>query len=110
MEDIELRKLSDQFDREMMNVYNVALKKCNYKAIRFLQMFLEYKGVTTAKMLLSKRDVQYGFTELYLCGCLGLSMEVLVLKPEYRSLFTEEELQEAKRRMVGVDFFIANLP
>lgn len=105
MEDIGLHKLSDQFDREMMNVYNSALKKCNYKAIRFLQMFLEYKGITTAKMLLSKRDVQYGFTELYLCGCLGLSMEVLVLKPEYRPLFTEEELREAKRRLVAVEYY-----
>lgn len=105
MEDIDLHKLSDQFDREMMNVYNAALKKCNYKASRFLQMFLEYKGVTTAKMLLSKRDVQYGFTELYLCDCLGLSMEVLVLKPEYKALFTADELQEAKRRLVDVEYF-----
>ena len=107
MQDIDLHKLSDQFDREMMNVYNSALKKCNYKASRFLQMFLEYKGVTTAKMLLSKRDVQYGFTELYLCGCLGLSMEVLVLKPEYKALFTTDELQEAKRRLVDVEYLKA---
>lgn len=104
MEDKELHKLSDQFDKEMMNVYNSALRKCNYKATRFLQMFLEHKGVMTAKMLLSKRDVQYGCTELYLCGCLGLSMEALVLKPEYKALFTEEDLHKANRRLVEVGY------
>lgn len=107
MESKELQILSDRFDKEMMNVYNSALKKCNYKASRFLQMFLEYRGVTTAKMLLSKKDVQYGFTELYLCGCLGLSLEVLVLNPEYNALFSEDELQEAKRRLVEVEYITA---
>lgn len=43
--------------------------------------------------------MQSGLYELFNCGRLDLTVESLVCQPEYQSLFTYEELEEAKRRI-----------
>lgn len=46
-----------------------------------------------------------GFTELFLRGKanLKLSVEYLVLKPEWREMFTEEQLSTARKRLIEVE-------
>jgi hypothetical protein len=94
-----LRDLENQFHRDMLNIYERALHECKYRANRFLQMIGEHGGVKTAKRLLHTPGLQYGFAELWQCGCLKLTMEALVLKSQYAELFTDEEKQIARTRL-----------
>ena len=94
-----MKDLSGQFDQDMMEVYRAAKRECNYNAIRFLEMLHELGGLRTAKELLSTDGVQYGFSKLWECGCLHLTVECLVLRRKYRPLFDEAELNRAKKRL-----------
>ena len=92
-------KLVDEFHNEMIEIYHQAKEKCNYTAIRFLQMVIDKGGVTAAKELLSSEKPQEGLTRLWECGQLDISMEALVLDPRFESLFTGEERRTAKERL-----------
>ena len=91
--------LQEQFDQAMMDVYNNALEHCNYKATYFFQMLHERGGLATAKYLITTDTPSTGFTKLWECGRLDLTVEAVALKPEYASLFTEEELELARQRL-----------
>jgi hypothetical protein len=99
-----LEALEKQFHRAMIGVYEAALRKCHYNASRFLQMVNEHGGVGAARILLHTPGFQYGFTELWLCKCLDLSMEALVIREEYAPLFTAEEHQIARERLKSCDY------
>lgn len=94
-----MSNLVDEFNREMLTVYTSAKEECNYNATRYLQMISVHGGLTTAKKLLSENKIHDGLTALYLCNRLDLTVEALVLKEKYKSLFTEEELKIAKKRL-----------
>ncbi len=102
-DDRNLKTLEDRFHRAMIGVYEAALHKCQYNATRFLQMVNEHGGVEAAQILLHTPGFQYGFTELWLCKCLDLSMEALVIREEYAPLFTAEERQIARERLKSCD-------
>jgi len=91
--------LEAKFHEAMINIYNSAWKECNYRATAFLHMVVSMGGVQTAKKLLSTSVMQSGLYELFECGRLDLTVETLVLQPEYQDLFTPEELAEARRRI-----------
>ena len=71
--------LETQFDRAMSGVYEGAKRECNYNATYFIQMLHEHGGLQTARRLLASRNAAYGFTILWECGRLDLS----VWKPKY---------------------------
>jgi hypothetical protein len=89
----------ERFHRAMVEIYRTGLAECGYNARRFLQMVNEGGGVATAKTLLAHSGVQMGFTELWACGRLDLTVEAHALKPEFSSLFTPDELEEARTRL-----------
>lgn len=93
-----------EFGREMVQVYKKAKEECDYNATRYLQMISEYGGLITAKKLLGENKVHDGLTALYLCGRLDLTVEKLVLQEKYRSLFTEEEIKTAKKRLSDLSY------
>lgn len=93
------QRLENRFHRDMQHLYDEAWRKCKYKATYFMQMVSEHGGVQTAKILLNKSGYQYGFTELWLCGCLNLSVEAHVLRSAYAELFTDDETQVARKRL-----------
>jgi hypothetical protein len=95
----DLNKLENQFHRAMLAIYENALRECRHSANRFLQMVANHGGLQAAKILLHTPGFQYGFTELWHCGRLDITMEALVLKPQYADLFTEEEKQIARDRL-----------
>ncbi|MCU1732895.1 MULTISPECIES: hypothetical protein [unclassified Pseudomonas] len=99
--------LEDQFHAAMLNIYESAARlKPPYRATRFLQMVQSSGGKNTADQLLASANPSQGFTELFLRGedNLKLSVEYLVLQDRWRSLFTEEQLSIAHKRLrqVGV--------
>jgi hypothetical protein len=86
------------FERDMSGIYDAA-KAAGYNATRFLVMIREHGGLETARRLLASSDVSYGFTELWMLGRQDLTVEALVLKPDYEPLFTAEELRRAGDRL-----------
>jgi hypothetical protein len=92
-----------EFTDAMLNICREA-KKLGYRPGRFQQMIGEQGGLRTAQSLPSSAKVSEGFTTLWEMKRLDLSMEALVLKERWASLFTPEELAEARRRMREMGF------
>jgi hypothetical protein len=82
-----------------------AAKARNYIPTYFMQMLGELGGVETAKRLLAKSEPQTGLYELWRLGLLKDSMEAVVLQDKFRSLFTPEEIAEARRRLEELGYF-----
>jgi hypothetical protein len=94
MEDLERR-----FHRAMIGIYETARAECRYTATRFLQMLSTQGGLMTARALLATEAPSDGFTRLWECGRLDLTVEAHVLKPEFAPLFSENERDTARRRL-----------
>jgi len=92
------------FHQEMLGIYRAAKEKCDYNATRFLQMVSEIGGYKTAQKLLNSGEAAEGFTTLWECGRLDLSVEALVLKPKYRKLFNIQELNTARDRLARMGY------
>lgn len=89
--------LVKEFDRDMLNIFYLA-KDVGYIPTRFLQMIEEIGGVETAKRLLSTQNyIQEGIVKLWKLGRLDLSIESLVIRIKYRTLFSEKEIETAKK-------------
>ncbi|MCX5715037.1 MAG: hypothetical protein NT033_09655 [Candidatus Omnitrophica bacterium] len=100
-----LDQLIKQFHEEMINIYVRAKKECNYTPTYFLNMVNESGGLETAKLLLLKETVSSGFTKLYECGRLDLTVEALVLRNPWQQLFTQAEKEIAKKRLEKLGYF-----
>jgi hypothetical protein len=88
-----------EFHQGMGDIYRLAKEECSYNAARFLQMLGEYGGLGTGKRLLASDAIQYGFTELWLCHRLDLTVEAYVISDKFRVLFTREEIKRAEERL-----------
>lgn len=91
--------LAHDFDNAMMNVYRTAKEECAYNATMFLRMLHGHGGIEMARRLLSGEAPQYGFTKLWECGRLDITVECLVLDLRYQELFDHHELETARRRL-----------
>ncbi len=97
--------LQQRFTEAMVEIYKGALGECDYRATRFLEAVRSKGGQRTAQDLLHSEGWQDGFTALYLCGCLHLTMEALIVEnPEWHPLFTQDELQIARKRLTDCGY------
>jgi hypothetical protein len=92
------------FQEAMLEIYEKAKKECRYNASRFFQMITEQGGLQTARYLLHAPGLSDGFTALWKCKRLDLTVEAYVLKPEWRDLFTEEERKVAAKRLSDLGY------
>ena len=88
-----------EFERAMKDIYVRAKSEANYTATYFLGMLSDYGGLGTAQRLLASTQASTGFTALYERGRLDLTVEALVVKPEFAGLFTDEEIDIARQRL-----------
>ena len=88
-----------EFERAMKDVYVRAKSEANYTATYFVGMLSDYGGLGTAQRLLATTQASTGFTALYERGRLDLTVEALVVKPEFAGLFTDEEINIARQRL-----------
>lgn len=98
-------ELEKQFHQDMINIYQRANVESNYQPTYFLKMVSELGGVETAKRLLKTPNAQQGFGTLQKLGRLDLSMEAHVIKPEYATLFSDAEIDEARERLERQGYF-----
>ena len=101
-----MTELEKRFDRDMRSIYTTAKRECGYNATRFLQLVGEKGGLAAAKQLISKPGGTEGFTTLWEHHRLDLSVEALVLKPEYKSLFSENEQKLCRDRLIEFGYEI----
>lgn len=81
--------LETQFDAAMKNIYKRAKSEANYNASRFLQMLATHSGLDTAKLLLHSATVSEGYTSLWERGRLDLTVEALVLTPQWQNPYSQ---------------------
>jgi len=101
---IKHNSLEINFHKEMLGIYRKAKEECGYIATRFLQMVANNGGLKTAKKLLATSEPSDGFTELWEKHRLDLTVECLVLRPEYRPLFTDDEIATARERLISYGY------
>lgn len=98
------------FANAMTQVFHRAKREAGYTATRFAQMLGEHGAVRTAKMLLHAKVVSEGFSALWEAKRLDLTVEYLVLRPEFRDLFDDDELAIARARLLDFGLDINQLP
>jgi len=93
-----MEDLIKKFSIDMENICHEAAK-FGYNPTYFWQMIQSMGGYQAAKRLIHGKNPQSGLTRLWKLGKLGLSLEAHAIKPEYSTLFTEEERQICKERL-----------
>jgi hypothetical protein len=83
----------------MLDVYQRAKTEAGYNASRFLSMVTEQGGYEAARTLLHAQNVSEGYTALWERKRLDLTVEAVILKSEWRDLFSEVERDIARRRL-----------
>lgn len=97
-----MSKLEAAFEQELYETYHQAAAK-GYRATYFFQMLGKYGGVGTAQRLLATDEVAEGLMKLWELRQLNISVEAIVLKPEYAALFTDVERARARQRLTSLD-------
>ena len=96
--------LEEEFTKALEGTVEAAKSK-NYIPTFFIRMLAEHGGVETARRLLAHQEPQTGLFELYHRSLLHESMEAVVLRDKFRSLFTDLELAEARRRLEELGYY-----
>lgn len=84
--------LAQAFQKEAMTNAQAAMLAHGAPTKRLLQNLETHGGVETARELAKKHRLSDGFDALRLCGHLELSLEALMTKGKYGSLFSDEEV------------------
>ena len=102
MTDEELeQKLLGEFEATLAEAW----RTCRYPPHYFADMLRQFGACRTAKRLLGPtEDPQYGLFRLAECGRLDLSVEAIVLRQPYASLFDEVELNVARQRLTALGY------
>ena len=87
------------FGDAMLGVYQRAKSEAGYNATLYIRMLSERGPLVTAHHLLGAPHTSDGFAALWEKGRLDLTVEAVVLRAEFRSLFSEDELATAESRL-----------
>jgi len=97
--------LGAQFDEAMFEIYRRAKSEAKYTANIFLQMLTDGGGQKTAKTLINAVKPSDGYTALWERKRLDLTVEAVVVDNErWHSLFTENELARARKRLADYHY------
>ncbi len=91
--------LTADFGQAMKDVYVKAKQETGYNATVYLRMLAEHGALGTARKLLASPGVSDGFVALWERGRVDLAVENVVLRPEFASLFTDDERELARDRL-----------
>lgn len=95
----------ERLHQAMLDIYPRAGKEAGYWANYYLRAVRRHGGLATAKRMLRPRrsgKLDKGLRALIDAGRPDLSVEALVLSPEFQPLFTGEERAEAARRIASL--------
>ena len=92
------------FTGAMLDVYRRALQEADYRASLFLNMVNEQGGHQTAMTLIHTTQPSDGYTALWERKRLDLTVEAVILRPEWHDLFTDADRLAAYRRLQRYEF------
>lgn len=101
--------IEDRLKEDLLDIAEQTAKYHYYPA-RFIQMVHGQGAVATAKALLGDSHIQSGLIRLWDLRRLDISLEATILKPEYRDLFTTEEIRSARERLEKLDWNTTKRP
>jgi hypothetical protein len=91
-----------RLDALLLEAYQRAKSEAKYNATIFFRMLGDHRGLYTARYLINSPIESDGYTQLYLRGRLDLTVEAVVIENRsVHALFSEEELERARRRLVA---------
>ena len=88
-----------RFEAAFQAAWEAWRSEVRYTWRRYKPMVRVYGAVGTAKRLVVKPGVSPGFRKLHEAGRLDLTIEVLVLQPDFAPLFDEVEQEAAEKRL-----------
>lgn len=88
-----------QFNQAMLDIYHRPKAEAGYNATRFLGMVVERGGLETARYLLHSPTVSEGYAALWERKRLDLTVEAMILQPEWHALFSDVERRIAVNRL-----------
>lgn len=93
-----------KFHEAMLNIYTRAKHEAGYDAHVFIGMVSDKGGLATARYLLDTVKPSDGYTNLWKRGRLDLTVEAVVLAPEWWPLFTSTQRRTAIQRLVDHEY------
>lgn len=105
LDNVETKPNTKAFDRAMFAIYDEATS-FGYYPHDFRAMVEKLGGVRAAKQLINTTKVSQGFTRLWEESRLDLSVEALAVSPQWRALFTAEEIKCSRQRLKEVGYTI----
>ena len=109
MDTIEDTERAAAFERALLDAYE-RWKAIGYHATRFRQMLGRHGGVETTRRLLRIRGISPGFERLRDARKLTDTVEFILLGPDFAALFTVEERDLARRRLLDHGLRARQLP
>lgn len=101
--------LEKRFHSAMLDIYQRAKSEAGYNASRFLSMVSDLGGYEAARTLLHAPKVSDGYTALWERNHLDLTVEAVILKSEWRDLFSEAERKIAQERLLEYGYDLTAL-
>jgi hypothetical protein len=100
-----MQDLFKQFDLAMFDIYRRAKAEASYNATIFLRILNDKGGLPTAKYLINASKLSDGYAHIYERGRLDLTVEAMVVEnPKWHPLFTIEEIETAKKRLISYGY------
>jgi hypothetical protein len=93
----------------MLRICDQASAECGYNPGYFRMMVLEQGGLEAARKLLRGKTHPEGLTRLWMENRLDISMEATILEERWRSLFSAEELELARQRLLALGYKVPAL-
>jgi hypothetical protein len=90
--------LEAQFEERLWDSIRKSIA-LGYNPTRFTDMLKTWGGVGVAQRLVASGEIQDGIKKIVALGHPELSMESIMLEPQFASLFTEGELAAARWRL-----------
>ena len=91
--------LERAFHRALLEIARRSGSEAGYSSPLLFRMLTEHGGLATARSLLAARSISDGFAALWERKRLDLTVEAVVLRPEFVDLFDREELATASLRL-----------
>ena len=93
-----MEELAERFDERLRQSCRLS-SELGFTPTVFMGVLGRHGGVQTAKRLILAGGIQNGLHRLAELGQLDISMERIMMEPEFASLFTADELAAAQWRL-----------
>ena len=97
--------LEQAFEKQAIRNAQTAMLAHGCPTKRLFQNLEDQGGVETAKELARRHRLSDGFDALRQCGHLELSLEALMTKGKYASLFTDDEVNHCLDALLEAGYF-----